>query len=55
MSIKPNLQTVKYHQSLSKIVSYLLENKDKISQKEINDNIILIEYLVKTINQIENN
>jgi hypothetical protein len=55
MNTKPNLQTVKYHQSLSVLLKHLIENKDKISEKEFEDGIILIEYLVKRINQIENN
>jgi hypothetical protein len=55
MSIRPNLQTVKYHKSLSVLVKHLIENKEKISKKELEEGIILIEYLVQKINQIENN
>lgn len=55
MNTNLNLSSRQYHLALSKITNYLIENKEKISKKEFEEQIIVMEFLIKRIVQIENN
>jgi len=51
---EPEFLAKKYHQTLKCTMAYIEKNKENMSQVELLDNIILVEYLVARICQIKN-